>query len=54
MNKLYALHIYMQDKKFSEFCTFRREDLQTLIDSSPNPVELVESNEVHDIYRIDI
>lgn len=53
MNKYYSIHFYIKDTKYYEMGTFHESeflaDLETYKDAY-----LIESNEVHDIYRFDL
>lgn len=53
MNKYYTIHFYIKGVKYCEMGTFHKdefkEDLKKYSDAY-----LIESNDIHDIYRFDL
>ena len=57
MNKLYAIHFYIHNAKFGEVCSFNKEEIYDRLNNlgkAGNDAKLIESNDVHDIYRVDV
>lgn len=54
MNKLYSIFYYCRGVKYCESATFFPVEIQAELRKLGDAARLVESNEVHDIYRVDI
>ena len=54
MNKLYSIFYYYGGVKYCEISTFFLDEIQVELKKLDSAVRLVESNEIHDIYRVDI
>lgn len=54
MNKLYAIHYYLRGIKYCESATFFEREINAELEKLGGAAKLVESNNTHDIYRVDI
>ena len=53
MNKYYTIHFYIKGEYYCEMGSFHKSELESEL-KRYSEAYLIESNEIHDIYRFDL